>query len=312
MNNVKNNFEEKLKLVLPSLKFLKEEGRYAYVQDKYGILKVRKDTLLKGSVPKINSAIDKTQYFKNQLVEKFPNALQRITIHSEFKSYKEGLICEDQFGLVVLSPNSLMEGNFGSQRTAVNYKEYLANKLKFIHRQFNYDFEVIDSDYSYLICPEHGKIKVLNRYLLLGYQCPVCKSELGSNVLYLVKLSNSQEEFYKIGISRRTNKGILRYKDYSNKYDITPIVEVDFDNSGDSKILEQRVKELIKEYQYNPINWNNSTSKECFTTEKLNEVKLLIMDYIKNCNRIQINGCNGLCKSDTAYKPNNSGCGCSK
>lgn len=311
MSNIRNDFKERLSLIFPELTLIKEEGRYAYVQDKYGLLKVRKDTLLKGSIPKINSAIDKTEYFKNQLIEKFPDALQRITIRSEFKNYKEGLICEDQFGLVKLSPNSLMEGNFGSQRTAINYKEYLAKKLKFIHRQFNYDFEVIDSDYSYLICPEHGKIKVLNRYLLLGYQCPICKSELGSNVLYLIKLSNSQEEFYKIGISRRTNKGILRYKDY-NKYDITPIIEIDFDNSGDSKILEQRIKELIKDYQYNPISWNNSTSKECFTAEKLSEVKLLIIDYIKNCNRIQINGCNGLCKSDTAYKPSNSGCGCSK
>lgn len=311
MSNVRNDFKERLELVLPELTLIKEEGRYAYVQDKYGILKVRKDTLLKGSIPKINSAIDKTQYFKNQLIEKFPNALQRITIHSEFVNYKEGLICEDQFGLVKLSPNSLMEGNFGSQRTVINYKDYLAKKLKFIHRQFNYDFEVIDSEYYYLVCPEHGKIKVLNRYLLLGYQCPICKAELGSNVLYLIKLTNQDESFYKIGISRRTNKGILRYKDYHN-YNITPIVEIDFDNSGDSKVLEQQVKELIKDCQYNPLNWNNTTSRECFTLEKLNEVKILIMDYIKNCDRIQINGCNGLCKSNSTYQPKDSGCGCSK
>ena len=281
-------FSERLIGVFPDLKVISEEGKYAIVENKYGKLRVRKDSLLRGSYPKINSAINKTEYFKKQLLEKYPNSLDNLEILSEFKGYKTALLCKDQFGLVKISPQSLMDGKLPNTRSAIDYKQYLREKLKFIHKDFGYDFEIINNDYSYLICPKHGKIKIQNKYLLLGYICPICKNELGSNLLYLIQLYDDDETFYKVGISRRTVKDVLRYKDCKALgYKIKVIYEIEFNNSGDSKVLEQQVKDLIKKDLYTPLKWS-SESLETFLGDSLQDVKRFIKDYIHSCNRLKI------------------------
>lgn len=290
MSRKRNDFKERLLEVFPDLEVINEENKYAVVKNKYGLLRVRKDSLLRGSYPKINSAINKTEYFKNQLLEKFPHSLDNLEILSEVTDSRTALLCKDQFGYVKISPDSLLSGSLPDTKSAVNYKEYLREKLKFIHRQFKYDFEVLNSDYSYLICPEHGKIKIQNKYLLRGYQCPICKSELGSNIFYLIRLSDDSESFYKVGISRREYKGICRYKQYkSDGYSIDPIYEIEFDNSGDSKVLEQRIKEIIKDERYSPKKWKSQVSLESFISEDLLIlVKQEISLYIESCTRIKI------------------------
>lgn len=233
------------------------------------------------------------------ILEKYPHIFDNLELLSEIKDWKSGIICKDMFGKVRTSAQSLLSGQIPSQKTALDYKEYLRNKLIYIHKDFGYDFEIINSDYSYLICPKHGKIKILNRYLLQGYICPICKSDIGNNVLYLINLKNNSESFYKIGVSRKTVKEILRYKDYrALGFNITPIIELEFNNSGDPKVLEQQIKELIKNDLYFSKFWSNNSSTECFIGENLlitvcNHINL----YINSCDRIT---------SKT------SGCGCSK
>ena len=67
--------------------------------------------------------------------------------------------------------------------------------------------------------------------------------------------------------------------------------------------------------------WNKNTIdselvyKRDLVWMAINVIKYLTsLDQLSEVERIieQVNGCNGLCKSDTAYKSNNSGCGCSK
>lgn len=301
----KTPFIQQLNKLHKGVEFVSEDGRYAIVRTKYGLLRCRKDTLLSGAFPKPSSALNKTEYYKNIILEKNPYILDNIEILSEIKDWKSGIICRDQFGEVKISARSLIEGQIPSQRSAINYKEYLKNKLIYIHKDFGYDFEVINSDYSYLICPKHGKIKILNKYLLRGYICSICKSDVGSNIFYLVRLQNSNESFYKIGISRKTYQGVLRYKDYkSYGYNIFPIIEAEFDNSGDSKVLEQQVKDIIKNNLYNPKQWNYETSRESFIGED-------ILVKVLNIINMYIKGCNGLCvSSDVTSKT--SGCGCCK
>lgn len=287
-NSETTGFKERLKEIQPKLELIKEESRFAVVKDSFGELRVRKDSLLKGSIPNINSACNKTEYFKNQLTEKHPHSLDDLEIISEFKSYKSKLLCRDKFGLVEISPNSLMDGKLPNQRSAVNYKEYLKAKLKYIHSEFNYDFEVIDSEYSYLICKEHGRFKIQNKYLLMGYRCPICKSELGSNVLYLIHLTNNDEDFYKIGITRNSTKGLIRYKDYrALGYSVSPLLEIEFDNSGDSKYLEQRIKTIIKSDLYIPKHWTGNSSRETFSSNRLVEVRNEILNYLQSCDRVK-------------------------
>ena len=296
VENKRKLFIQQLDKLNKDIEFISEDGRYAIVKSKYGLLKCRKDTLLTGAFPKPSSAINRTEYYKNIILEKYPHIFDNLELLSEIKDWKSGIICKDQFGEVKTSAQSLINGQIPSQKSALNYKEYLRNKLIYIHKDFNYDFEVIDSDYSYLICPLHGKIKILNRYLLKGYICPMCKSDIGSNVFYLVKLQNNEESFYKIGISRNTIKEVLRYKDYrSYGFNVIPLIELEFNNSGDSKVLEQQVKEFIKNNLYFSKNWPNKTSRECFSGEDilvqiLNHINL----YINSCDRI-INKINNGC-----------------
>lgn len=67
--------------------------------------------------------------------------------------------------------------------------------------------------------------------------------------------------------------------------------------------------------------WNkNSIDSELVYKRDLVWMAINVIKYLTSLNQLseveriieQINGCNGLCKSDTAYKPSNSGCGCSK
>lgn len=211
-NSETTGFKERLKEIQPKLELIKEESRFAVVKDSFGELRVRKDSLLKGSIPNINSACNKTEYFKNQLTEKHPHSLDDLEIISEFKSYKSKLLCRDKFGLVEISPNSLMDGKLPNQRSAVNYKEYL----------------------------------------------------------------------------KASTKGLIRYKDYrALGYSVSPLLEIEFDNSGDSKYLEQRIKTIIKSDLYIPKHWTGNSSRETFSSNRLVEVRNEILNYLQSCDRVK-------------------------
>lgn len=79
-------------------------------------------------------------------------------------------------------------------------------------------------------------------------------------------------------------------------------------------------QQIFNERGFSPC-WNKSSvDSELVYKRDLVWMAINVIKYLTSLNQLseveriieQVNGCNGLCKSDTAYKPNNSGCGCSK
>ena len=77
-----------------------------------------------------------------------------------------------------------------------------------------------------IICPDHGAFfQTPNEHLQSTYACPSCYGTYNSfkledyeklcpkgSYLYVVHLSNKDEQFYKIGISKNPNRRFKQYK----------------------------------------------------------------------------------------------------
>lgn len=287
----RTDVKEIVEKMFPDLKYISESGRNIIVRDKYGDLKVRKDVILSGKHPSSRSAVDKNSYYKNVLSDKHPEIFEQIKIISEIKGTKDKIICETKWGLTKTTYDQLLQGYIPVYiNSAINKQEFLRNKLIDLYKEYNYDFKIIDDEYSYLICPIHGKIPIKNELLLKGKLCPQCVDDSGSNIIYLIKLSNKNEEFYKIGVSRNTYRGISRYYSYSAiGYSINPIYEITFNSETEARKLEQLVKKYIKDSIYNPIIWSPNKSQETFASDKLLDVLDIIQEFIReNKNIINI------------------------
>lgn len=278
------NLKEKIESLFPDLIYIGEEGRNVIVRDKYGELKVRKDVILKGKHPSSRSAVDKNQYYKNKLLDVHPEIFNQIEIVSDIKGTKEPIICKTKWGLTKTTYDQLLQGCIPIYiNSAVDKNEFIRNKLLDIYKDYDYDFKVIDEDYSYLICPIHGKIPIKNELLLRGRQCPKCIEYVGSNILYLLQLSNQYENFYKIGISRESYKSICRYNSYTSiGYKIESIYEIYFNNEQPARELESKVKGYIKSDLYQPKIWNPNKSTETFSKKSLLDVISIIEDFMEN------------------------------
>ena len=282
------NLKERIESLFPDLIYIGEEGRNVIVRDKYGELKVRKDVILKGKHPSSRSAVDKNQYYKNKLLDVHPEIFNQIEIVSDIKGTKEPIICKTKWGLTKTTYDQLLQGCIPIYiNSAVDKNEFIRNKLLDIYKDYDYDFKVIDEDYSYLICPIHGKIPIKNELLLRGRQCPKCIEDVGSNILYLLQLSNQYENFYKIGISRESYKSI--------GYKIESIYEIYFNNEQLARELESKVKDYIKSDLYQPKTWNPNKSTETFSKKSLLDVISIIEDFMENNGNsiisIKSNGC---------------------
>lgn len=87
----------------------------------------------------------------------------------------------------------------------------------------------------------------------------------------MIRLTNNEEWFYKLGISYiNSSKEIRRYSDYRILgYNVEVIKEVEFDVSRDCKDLELKLKQLIKNNTYVPKKWPHESSTECFKEDLL-------------------------------------------
>lgn len=79
-------------------------------------------------------------------------------------------------------------------------------------------------------------------------------------------------------------------------------------------------QQIFNERGFSPC-WNKNTiDSELVYKRDLVWMAINVIKYLTSLNQLseveriieQLNGCNSLCKSNTAYTPNNSGCGCSK
>lgn len=96
-----------------------------------------------------------------------------------------------------------------------------------------------------------------------------------SDTLYVIKLTNADESFYKLGISYislKTNT-VRRFKDYEKLgYTVEVILIKTFASYEECFEKELRLKQFIKNNLYQPKLWANSTTTECFQKDLLDLV----------------------------------------
>lgn len=256
------------------------------LQDKYGVLNLPKAYQVLNNKPTIKAALNPTQYFMEMLKYEHPEIAELVTPVSEYEAMKKKMLFSTKYGLVSVNPDNLVHGHVPTIRTAVNRKEYFKNQLLFLYDN-KYDFEVTSTDRHNgrvtLICPIHGKQSVDSDAIFLGIGCPCCnKFWEKSNTFYLVKLTNKEESFYKLGISYITKQGkVRRFNDYKNLgYDVTPIYTHTFGDAIMCKEFETKLKKVIKDSLYIPKKWEYDHSTETFTDTLLPTIKNIIKQDI--------------------------------
>lgn len=264
-------------------------------QDKYGIMSIKAARQILMNRPGIKMALNKTEYFMNQLRDLYPEIAAKLTPASEYIKAKDKMLFNTQYGLVSFTPDNLIHGHMPTIRASINRKEYFKNQLLFLYDN-KYDFIIDGTDRHNgrvtLICPIHGEVSVDSDTVFNGNGCPICNgnNHYKSNLFYLVKLYNEQESFYKLGISHHNaKKEIVRFKNYKKLgYNIEVIYTHLFEEAIECKEFETSLKRLIKNNLYSPKNWPVEGSDESFTNELLPLIKEhLIYDIVSTSNESQ-------------------------
>lgn len=263
-------------------------------KDKYGLMQVKTARQLLHYRPNIKAALNKTEYFMNQLREAYPEIAEKISPMSEYQKAQSKMLFNTKYGLISATPDNLIHGHAPNIRSAINRKEYFKNQLLFLYDN-KYDF-IIDSTDRHkgrvtLICPIHGEQSIDSDSIFLGTGCPCCnKAWEKSNTFYLIRLYDSDESFYKLGISYTLDNGdIRRFREYrALKYNIEVIYTHTFKDAVECKEFESKLKKIIKHNLYVPKRWEHETSTETFTNELLPTIKEnLIYDIVSTSSENQ-------------------------
>lgn len=257
-------------------------GRYknlsspVLLKDKYGVVKIQANFALI-SRPTIKSALNKTEYFMNQLKDKYPDIAKNLKPVSEYEAAKKNMLFETPYGIVSTTPDSLLSGHIPTVRRAVDRKQYMKNQLLLLYDN-KYDFIIHSTDRHNgkcsLICPIHGEVLIDNDYIFSGCGCTECnKNWEKSDTLYIVQLSNEIETFYKVGITYIKDGKPRRYTDYKKLgYKVVELYQHTYTSFEECREKEFKLKQLIKPYLYQPKVWSNESSTECFKENILNIV----------------------------------------
>ena len=280
------NYKEKFQVVSDYTRSLD----YMVVKDKYGELKITAAQLLQGHTPNVSSALDKFSYRVTQFTE----------IHGDAYTYIEDTSCHEGIKIICNFCNNEfcqqadnhLQGkgcNFCStRRTAEKLSMTYEDFIYYSKKNGNVNVDFINCNYTSLKFPVKLKCTVHNeifnqtasscRYGMVG--CPSCKREnLGflresfisscrgkTALLYVLKIHNETECFYKVGVTNRSvKKRFERKREMPYKYEILYIIE---DENCPGCIFDIEVNLLNKHnnYKYKPsIKFNGYT--ECFTLD---------------------------------------------
>jgi hypothetical protein len=218
---------------------------------------------------------------EDDFLQRVKNTGSNIEILEERGNYHKGILCRNKYGLVKVSPDHLLKGSSGSLRTAIDKTAYMIEQFKEKHSNF-YSYP----NYIYcgnrcvgrIECPVHGEFEQLTDVHLMGSGCNKCGQENRVNgfgrtdfinmangrecIFYIVKCTNQEEGFYKMGITARTVKE--RYKDKSAMpypYDI--IFEYFSFDAGYIWDLELELKKIYKLLKQEPKKYFKGAT-ECF------------------------------------------------
>lgn len=280
----------------------KTKDGYIVFKDKYGLCKTKASDLLRNSSKiKIDSAINKSEYFVNKSKELF-GSIYDYSLSNYINLKKSLIIICPKHGEFNKTPHAHLYLKQGCQkcgRELLNSKitkttEDFISKSNLVHN-FKYDYKLtiyqkINVKVK-IICPIHGLFTQLANNHLAGSGCKDCfkieaskiKSEnpTGWSIkewnikanksksfdgfkVYILKCWNKDEEFYKIGRTFNTLFERFKFNKLPYNYEILKIIK---GNCEEIFRLENDLKRINKEYKYIPI-LKFKGRNECFTQFK--------------------------------------------
>ena len=252
------------------------------ISKEYGLLEIRPDALLAkpNYIPKGKK--------KTKSNDKEIFIIEAVKVYGDKDDYTETNIISSKHNIDVrckkhdITFNKTI-GNYLSgcgcpSCSAENYRELRAIPKDEYYRRVN---EKHDNKYTYtddytilsgvvtFICEEHGKQRKNAGSHMNGYGCKKCnivpikvnkRSKEGyckladgrSTMLYILKCSDENEEFYKIGKTFR--KITKRYINSNMPYNIEVIYKYE-NSAGFIWDLEEELHKKYKEYKYRPRQW---------------------------------------------------------
>lgn len=269
-------------------------GNHIIVRDYFGDYNITPNDLLKRNVkPSILTAIDKTEYFKKEVLLKNKHYRNgEFEIISNYLGRKSSVQVKYKGHVYNVSVPQLLEGKLPDIKSSCDKTLLWLHKFK----EKRYDFDNIDySKVEYKTSKENVifrcKIHDIEYLQRVGHHCnnvqgcircmkyPVIYNEDTivkhkdflqnlNGFLYVVRLKSKQEDFYKVGITVE-NRLMYRFSELERYYEIT----FEYLEGGDMVRLfklEQRFLEEFEDYKYNPmIKFRGYT--ECLTTNPVVE-----------------------------------------
>lgn len=285
-----------------------ENIRYFLVEDRYGVCKISSCNLLKGKLPSINTALNRTEYFKNKLKEYNTSYAQGLfEIIGEYISAHSKLIIKDKFGLLSCTPDRLLYLNSApSIKSAVDSQQYWVNTVR---DKYDNLYDYIDCEYTGssqivgVICKEHGVFYVERGSHQSGKRCnkcymdenpPAIKESVNLELerwineakickyfdyfkVYIIRCWNEDEEFFKVGrsyslLSRRFHSKV------SMPYNYEIVYQLKSENASKLYYLEREIIYQNRYNRYKPLK-SFSGKNECFTYIDLEYIEELIKDF---------------------------------
>jgi len=240
---------------------VKSLDKHVLFEDKYGIVRAKPNNILNGSIPTIESALNKTNYFLAQLKEKNGRAYECLTMLDDYINGKSKIRFKDDYGILYIPPSRLLEGHIYGINSAIDKSEYWVNQAIEKHgNTYNYNKVSYNNslDDVEIVCKKHGSFFQKPAYHLSGCGCPICNSSKSEKII--IELLNSKGIF---AISQHTfenckHKSELRFDFY------LPTLNTVIESDG--------------EQHYMPVNFGG------ISDEKANQEfeKCKIRDGIKN------------------------------
>lgn len=170
------------------------------IETKYGKCISSVKCLMKNRRPTILSAINKTEYFKKNLLDS--NAYYRdnlFDVIGEYETVHTPILLKDKYGICKINPAELLGGAKTSILSAIDKTEYFKNKVadknkKYVNGDFSIIGEYVDNNTHIEILTKDGVKKILPDNII-KYKNSRCKS---------LSIEDT-DSFYKEKIQRNNN-----------------------------------------------------------------------------------------------------------
>lgn len=200
------------------------KGGKVLVEDKYGRGLTTIHSLRRGHSPSIKTAINKTEYFLNELSESNKHYINgEFEVLGEYKGVHNKILCRNKYGEALMNVSTLLTGSNVSVKSAVNRRDYQINQFKEVHGD---TYEYLDSFYTsdnrkeyYNVKCKCGNISPITfDNILLGKGCNKCWVE--KNKSFFSKYKTEEEFIQACSHLRGVDLTNCGYKYLHDKIDI--------------------------------------------------------------------------------------------